>query len=48
MPMMLSIQITKFKFHKYQLRAMWPNLMLTKLTRYTVYSIAIGYVHALN
>ena len=35
--MTLSIQITKFKFHQYQLKAILPNLMLTKLTHYTVY-----------
>ena len=29
MPMTLSIQSTKFKFHQYQLRAVSPNLMLT-------------------
>ena len=35
-PMTLSIQIAKFKFHQYQLRAASPNLMLTKITCYTV------------
>ena len=35
--MMLSIQIAKFKFHQYQLRAVSPNLMLTIITHYTVY-----------
>ena len=34
--MMLSIQITKFKFRQYQLRAVLPDLMLAKVTRYTV------------
>ena len=34
--MALSIQITKFKFHQYKLRAILPNLMLSKVTRYTV------------
>ena len=36
-PMTLSIPIAKFKFHQHQLRAVSPNLMLAKLTRYTVY-----------
>ena len=36
LPMMLSIQIAKFKFHQYQVRAVLPNLMLAKVTRYTV------------
>ena len=35
MPMTLSIQITKFEFHQYEMRAVLPNLMLTKVTRYT-------------
>ena len=35
--MELSIQIAKFKFHQYELRAVSPNLMLAKVTRYTVY-----------
>ena len=34
--MMLSIQIAKFKFYQYQLRAVSPNLMFAKLTRYTI------------
>ena len=34
--MMLSIQIAKFKFRQYQLRAISPNLMLAKVTHYTV------------
>ena len=34
--MMLSIQIAKFKFRQCQLRAISPNLMLAKITRYTV------------
>ena len=37
MPMALSIQITKLKFHQYQLRANLPNLMLTEDTRYMLY-----------
>ena len=39
MPMMLSIQISKFKFPQNQLRAISPNLMLTKLSaiRYAVH-----------
>ena len=32
-PIMLSIQITKFKFRQYQLKAISPNLMLAKITR---------------
>ena len=32
MPMTLGIQITKFKFCQYQLRAILSNLMLTKIT----------------
>ena len=32
----LSIQITKFKSHQYELRAVSPNLMLAKVTHYTV------------
>ena len=35
--MALSILIAKFKFHQYELRAVLPNLMLTKVTHYTVY-----------
>ena len=35
--MTLSIQIAKFKFRQYQLRAVSPNLMLAKVTRYTVH-----------
>ena len=35
-PLVLRIQITKFKLHQYILRANSPNLMLTKLFRYTV------------
>ena len=38
--MMLSIQIAKFKFCQYQLRAVSPNLMLTKMIRYTVCTMA--------
>ena len=37
MPMTLSIQIAKFKFRQYQIRAVSPNLMFTKVTRYTEY-----------
>ena len=35
--MALSIQITKFKFHQHELRAVSPNLMLAKVTCYTIY-----------
>ena len=35
--MMLSIQITKFKFCQYKLRAYSPNLMLAKIIRYIQY-----------
>ena len=35
MSMMLSIQ-ARFKFCKYQVRAVLPNLLLAKVTRYTV------------
>ena len=37
--MMLIIQITKFKFHRYQMEAVLPNLMLAKVTRYNNYGI---------
>ena len=37
-PMTPSIQIAKFKFRQYQLRAVSPNLMLARFTRYTVYT----------
>ena len=36
MPMMLSIQITKLKFRQYKLRAISPNLIFAKVTRYMV------------
>ena len=36
MPMVLRIQIAKLKFRQYQLRANSPNLMLAKVSRYTV------------
>ena len=39
--MTLCILIAKFKFHQYERRAVSPNLMLAKITRYTVL-----YVHA--
>ena len=35
-PMMLSIQIAKFKFCQYQLRAVSPSSMLAKVIRYAV------------
>ena len=34
---MLSIQIAKFKYCQYQMRTISPNLMLAKVTRYTVF-----------
>ena len=34
--MALRIQIAKFKFRQYQLRVNLPNLMLAKVTHYTV------------
>ena len=34
--MMLSIQIAKFKFLHYQMRAVMPNLMFAKVTSSTV------------
>ena len=34
--MMLIIQIVKFKFRQYQMRAISPNLMLVKVTCYMV------------
>ena len=37
--MAVSIQITKFKLPQYQWRAISPNLMMAKVTRYKVYSI---------
>ena len=39
--MALRIQIANFKFHQYLQRANLPNLMLTKLSHYTVYTIII-------
>ena len=36
MPMVLRIQIGKFRFHQYLLRANSPNLVLTKPSHYTV------------
>ena len=33
---MLSIQITKFKLRQYQWRAIFPNVILVKVTRYMV------------
>ena len=39
---MLSIQIAKVIFHQYQLKPVLPNLMLAKITRYTVYKIAVN------
>ena len=38
--MALSIQIAKLKFHQYELRAVSPNLILAKVTRYTVYDFS--------
>ena len=35
--MMHSIQIANFKIHQYYLAAVLPNLMLTKVSRYTVW-----------
>ena len=35
-PMTPSIKIAKFKFHQYVLRAVSPNLLLAKVSRYTV------------
>ena len=35
--MTLNIQIAKFKIRQYKLRAILPNLMFAKVTRYTVY-----------
>ena len=34
--MTLSIQIAKFRFYQYQIRAISSNLKLAKVTRYTV------------
>ena len=42
MPIMLSIQIAKVIFRQYQLKPVLPNLMLAKITRYTVYKIAVN------
>ena len=39
--MTLSIQITKFKSHQYRMRAVSPNLMLAKVTCYTVHGCII-------
>ena len=36
MPMALSIQISKFKFHQYLLRAVLPNLTHAKVTHYNI------------
>ena len=44
--MKLSIQITKLKFHQYQTRAVLPNLMLTKVTRYMHGSKKTSYMYA--
>ena len=41
MSMELSIQIAKFKFPQYELRAVTPNLMLAKVTRYMVSLILV-------
>ena len=38
MPMTPNIQIAKFKFCQYQMRAVSPNLMFVKLTHYTTES----------
>jgi hypothetical protein len=35
--MAVSVQIAKFLHHQYQWRAILPNLMLAKVTRYIVY-----------
>ena len=43
-PMILSNQITKFKFHQHQQRAISPNLMLIKLTHHTVCAMASKYM----
>ena len=42
--MVLRIQIIKFKFHQYLLRANLPNLMLAKLSHYTVFLKSCGYI----
>ena len=44
MPMALRIQITKFKFCLYLLRANLPNLMLAKLSHYVVGILKILYL----
>ena len=41
-PMVINIQITKFKLHQYQLRAISLNLMLTKVTCCTVIGLVLG------
>ena len=46
--MALRDQIAKFKVRQYQLRALSPNLMLTKVSRYTVYCIAEKFSSRLN
>ena len=38
-PMILIIKITKFKSHQYQVRTISPNLMLAKVTHYTVHTL---------
>ena len=35
-PMTLRNQVAKFKFRQYHLRAVSPNLMLTKITHYNI------------
>ena len=34
--MTLNIQLAKFEFRQYQMRAVLPNFMFTKVTRYTI------------
>ena len=42
--MMLSIQITQFKFCQFQMRAISPNSVLTKVTSYTVKMVGYSWV----
>ena len=46
--MALGIQIAKFKFRQYLLRANSPNLMLAKLSRYNYGNYTFVYVASMS
>ena len=46
--MVVGIQIAKFKLCQYQLTAISPNLMLAKVTRYTVILNFMGICYKLR